>query len=180
MSFTLERTHIAGGTFNNVAGNLSQVFNSHTLRHRPSVSLGQLGGAARPDASSRVAILTEFNYVSASRETNHPAVHRLGSARRRSGDVSESQLPHDVPNAALGDADHIPGTVFNSVAGNMTQLNVTSYQISGWKEGSVYRRGPIQEQPGPVLHTIYRIVCYGYPHPLTISAPEYPNRHFPS
>jgi hypothetical protein len=74
----------------------------------------------------------EFNYVSASRETNHPAVHRLGSARRRSGDVSESQLPHDVPNAALGDADPIPGTVFNSVAGNMTQLNVTSYQTSGW------------------------------------------------
>jgi hypothetical protein len=38
MAFSLNGTHIEGGTFNSVAGNMSQVFNSHV------VSAGLLSG----------------------------------------------------------------------------------------------------------------------------------------
>ncbi|KAJ6613187.1 hypothetical protein B0H10DRAFT_253523 [Mycena sp. CBHHK59/15] len=35
MSFALDRTHISGGTFNNVSGNMTQVIHSHPV-HLPA------------------------------------------------------------------------------------------------------------------------------------------------
>jgi hypothetical protein len=70
----------------------------------------------------------------------------------------------------------ITGRTFLGTAPNRDDCLLTA---RGRKEGSVYRRGPIKEQPGPVLHTSI-IVCYGYRHPFTISQPEYPVRHLPS
>ncbi|KAJ7809380.1 hypothetical protein B0H14DRAFT_3151618 [Mycena olivaceomarginata] len=121
MAFSLNGTHIEGGTFNSVVGNMSQVFNSHV------VPVGLLPG----------------NEVS----RDHP---QLEGGHRFTGEVhsptpetvavtydlpvypSQFQRPlqnQDAP--AQGWAGQNNSNTFNSIAGDMTQLSVTSYGESG-------------------------------------------------
>ncbi|KAJ7040764.1 hypothetical protein C8F04DRAFT_1082054 [Mycena alexandri] len=106
MSFGLNGTHIEGGTFNNVAGNMTQVFNSR---------IGPIRGLQPSDRGDPA------------RTRSDDSRNSLGS---RAIDLGDDSQPMHLDG---GDESH-PADVFttyNSVAGNMTQFNVKSYGESG-------------------------------------------------
>ncbi|KAJ7023370.1 hypothetical protein C8F04DRAFT_1134592 [Mycena alexandri] len=109
MSFALNGTHIEGGTFNNVAGNMTQVFNS---RIRP-IRVIQPSDRGDPD-----------------RTRSDDSRNSLGSrAIGYRGDDSQPTRMH----LHDGDESHPAdiSTTYTSVAGNMTQFNLKSYGESG-------------------------------------------------
>ncbi|KAJ7501122.1 hypothetical protein B0H11DRAFT_754812 [Mycena galericulata] len=145
MSFSLERTHISGGTFNNVSGNMSQVNNSYV-----AVPAGQqvVGGPQRllPSAgglqrAGRQIRNTHRPYDIPARPLICPPEAGLSGIEDNGGladnlPIMPSDTLFQIPgHRVTGHGGHIlphPRT-FNSVGGDMNQLevNVTSYGESG-------------------------------------------------
>ncbi|KAJ7779576.1 hypothetical protein B0H14DRAFT_3586595 [Mycena olivaceomarginata] len=129
MAFSLNGTHIEGGTFNSVAGNMSQVFNSHV------VPAGLLLG----DESSQTAtghLRPQIQHVDDQSEPSYssqsPTPETVAVTYGLPVYSSQFQRPlqnHDAP--AQGWAGQNNSNTFNSIAGDMTQLSVTSYGESG-------------------------------------------------
>ncbi|KAJ6602087.1 hypothetical protein DFH09DRAFT_1270834 [Mycena vulgaris] len=192
MSFALENTHISGGNFNNVSGNMTQVFNSQAvhvnvpvdqqlvegshgvrgrgINHSTGVIRGSSGhsnfrpyGEVEPDSRySRLSNVyasdienggnryrPEISENSSGNLSNniqaggHNTMHHVGRA-----DIDGSSIPladfnpgqfqrfAELPHYAGSEPPppvfpHNTPRTFNSVAGNMRQLNVTSHGESG-------------------------------------------------
>jgi hypothetical protein len=79
----------------------------------------------------------------------------------------------------------MPGRTIQRFSGEIVIVPISRFcrfHFQTWrKEGRKVYTGavPFRNSRGP-YYTQYRIVCYGYPHPLTISLPEYPVKHLPS
>ncbi|KAJ7478112.1 hypothetical protein FB451DRAFT_1365785 [Mycena latifolia] len=162
MSFALNGTHIDGGTFNNVSGNMSQVFNSHVHLNAPGLRGENAGGLLQSRSAART--IGAIRSQRPARQLNfQPYAITNRSARHRHHEMELSPLNPTTAghrgnpilpgisyvegNAVVGDitqfappmqtnADegsnpiNLPN-IYNSIGGNMTQLNVTSYGESG-------------------------------------------------
>ncbi|KAJ7809321.1 hypothetical protein B0H14DRAFT_1501166 [Mycena olivaceomarginata] len=149
MSFTLEHTHISGGTFNNVSGNMSQVINSYV-----AVPAGQqvIDGAQRllPTVAESTGVVGPQQAGRQIRNTHRPydiPARRLICAPEAGfSGVADTEGPADglritacsasFQNPSPGFAGYggnIPNhpQTFNSIGGDMNQVNVTSYGQSG-------------------------------------------------
>ncbi|KAJ7098989.1 hypothetical protein C8R44DRAFT_811030 [Mycena epipterygia] len=98
MSFSLNGTHIDGGTFNNVAGNMTQVFNSHVSHARMSV------GGEREGIHSFLSSTT--GSIGAIR-SDRVSRHRNGEPyaitnHRHHHDHQQSELVHRNSNSTSG------------------------------------------------------------------------------
>ncbi|KAJ7898088.1 hypothetical protein B0H13DRAFT_2275787 [Mycena leptocephala] len=180
MSFALNGTHIDGGTFNNVSGNMSQVFNSHVVHveappgqrlvdgpseRQHSTSSGGamipkrlsrqgsswpygIGGRNRSvyyPESSRTASTSDVSAAAKSTPSHHPLHlgddHRNISTESCGPEPSAEPLHHSLPpllriegpTRATNDS-YTSNRTFNSIGGDMTQLNVTSYgeSVKSW------------------------------------------------
>ncbi|KAJ7478087.1 hypothetical protein FB451DRAFT_181577 [Mycena latifolia] len=157
MSFALNGTHIDGGTFNNVSGNMSQVFNSNVVHISADPHGGPAGGFLHPAPANRLIgpIRTQRParnvqpYAITGRSSRHRNHEReLPSSKRENriprmigydigsygvaGDISQFAPP--LGSNADGETYNHTNTSnisYNSVGGNMTQLSVTSYGESG-------------------------------------------------
>ncbi|KAJ6565886.1 hypothetical protein DFH09DRAFT_462875 [Mycena vulgaris] len=155
MSFALHNTHIDGGTFNNVSGNMSQVVHTH-VTHIGAAAGRRLGERAHD--SLLAGPRTTDGFIGAIRS-------KRGSRQGNTGPYATSEITRRMPRAIQGSSNgeanarfhpaRIPPnpridsnsivaaptsamppensstTTFNSVGGDMTQLNVTSYGESG-------------------------------------------------
>ncbi|KAJ7789711.1 hypothetical protein B0H14DRAFT_2536015 [Mycena olivaceomarginata] len=122
MSFALNGTHIEGGNFNNVAGNMTQVFNSTVRPIGPQADPGPSGlnnlnrrnrclhPTSLADSTNPMSPTIEYDGVDEVAARFIPPHLDGGESRAHLTDIS---------------------TAYNSVGGNMTQLNVTSYGESG-------------------------------------------------
>ncbi|KAJ7501139.1 hypothetical protein B0H11DRAFT_2224968 [Mycena galericulata] len=149
MSFALEHTHISGGTFNNVTGNMSQVNNSYV-----AMPAGQrvIGGAQRllSTVGGSTGVVRAQRAGRQIRSTHRPydiPAHRLICAPEAGwSGVADTEGPADglriMANSAsfqnpssgfAGYGENIPNhpQTFNSIGGDMNQVNVTSYGESG-------------------------------------------------
>ncbi|KAJ7762184.1 hypothetical protein B0H16DRAFT_1529974 [Mycena metata] len=106
MSFALNGTHIEGGTFNNVAGNMTQVFN----RIEPNRGV-QPSDRDDPDRASLNPSSDDSRNPLGSRAIGYPG----DNSQSMHLDGRDESHPADI------------STTYNSVAGNMTQFNVKSY-----------------------------------------------------
>ncbi|KAJ6530475.1 hypothetical protein DFH09DRAFT_1410996 [Mycena vulgaris] len=176
MPFALDNTHISGGSFNNVSGNMTQVFNSQAINVNGPVdqqllkgsheardrgingSTGVIRGSrghsdfrpydiANRGNRCRPEILPNLigNFSNNGQAGVQTAMHYLGPTDIGDGAMSIPDLktgrfqclpeftsPRYVGSEPpLPDFPHNPLRTFNSVAGNMTQLNVTSHGESG-------------------------------------------------
>ncbi|KAJ6530512.1 hypothetical protein DFH09DRAFT_1370716 [Mycena vulgaris] len=174
MPFTLENTRISGGNFNNVSGNMTQVFNSravlvnvpadqrlaegsHGVRgingsigvirgsrghssFRP-YDIGNRGNRYRPEIppnprgrfsnNGRAGVETAINYVGPG-DIGDSSISIADLDPGQFERSSEFASPHYVDSEPPPPVfPHNPPRTFNSVAGNMTQLNVTSHGESG-------------------------------------------------
>ncbi|KAJ7131063.1 hypothetical protein C8R44DRAFT_699026 [Mycena epipterygia] len=96
MSFALNGTHINGGTFNNVSGNVTQVFNSH-------VSHVGLSMGAEPGDGFLASATTSIGAI----RTDRVSRHRNGepyaiNERRHRQDHHQSELSHRNVNSTSG------------------------------------------------------------------------------
>ncbi|KAJ7098957.1 hypothetical protein C8R44DRAFT_888794 [Mycena epipterygia] len=152
MPFVLNGTHIEGGTFNNVAGNMTQVFNSHVSH--VGISEGRSGegthallhstpssiGAIRTDRVSRQRSDRPYDVTDRRRRDDHqesdpPPMNggrdspsrdmHTGQATRASPPAQQDIIPHQSPP---GSFEPISNHIYNSIGGD---LNVTSYGESG-------------------------------------------------
>ncbi|KAJ7805600.1 hypothetical protein B0H14DRAFT_3153377 [Mycena olivaceomarginata] len=159
--FSLNGTHIEGGTFNSVAGNMSQVFNSHVVpagllpgnevsRDHPRLEGGHRftaittgsSGSIGPIRSQRALrnqdtqpyghLRPQIQHVDDQPEPSYssqsPTPQTVALTYGLPVYPSQFQQPlqnHDAP--AQGWAGQNNSNTFNSIAGDMTQLSVTSY-----------------------------------------------------
>ncbi|KAJ7779585.1 hypothetical protein B0H14DRAFT_3586609 [Mycena olivaceomarginata] len=171
-SFSLNGTHIEGGTFNSVAGNMSQVFNSHVIpagllpgnevsRDHPRLEGGHSSqvkstyvedvqylimvtlaittgssGSIGPIRGQRVLRNRDTRPYEPSYSSQSPTPEMVAVTYGLPVYPSQFQRPlqnQDAP--AQGWAGQNNSNTFNSIAGDMTQLSVTSYGESGvpWK-----------------------------------------------
>ncbi|KAJ6530458.1 hypothetical protein DFH09DRAFT_1410981 [Mycena vulgaris] len=176
MPFALNNSHISGGNFNNVSGNMTQVFNSQSIRVNARVDQRLVEGShgvRDPDSNDSTRVIRGsrgyFNFrpydIANRRNPYRPevspnpignslnniragvqtAMHYIGLAYIGDGSMSiatwnpgqsqrssELASPHYAGSEPLPPVfPHNPPTTFNSVAGNMTQLNVTSHGEAG-------------------------------------------------
>ncbi|KAJ7478157.1 hypothetical protein FB451DRAFT_182137 [Mycena latifolia] len=157
MSFALNGTHINGGTFNNVSGNMSQVFNSNVVHIGADPHGGPAGGylhqepinhsigpirAQRPARNVQPYAITDRSSRHRNHERELPSSDRENQIPRMigydigsygvAGDISQFAPP--MGSNANGESYNPTNTSnisYNSVGGNMTQLSVTSYGESG-------------------------------------------------
>ncbi|KAJ7117023.1 hypothetical protein C8R44DRAFT_738889 [Mycena epipterygia] len=99
MSFALNDTHIDGGTFNNVAGNMTQVFNSHVSHARISAG-GEREGirSFRPSTSSIGAIRAErgLRHRNAGEEQEQACgTEEEARLKREQEEEEEARLKHE-------------------------------------------------------------------------------------
>ncbi|KAJ7486530.1 hypothetical protein FB451DRAFT_771118 [Mycena latifolia] len=156
MSFTLNSSHINGGTFNNVSGNMSQVFNSNVVHIGADPHGGSAGGFLAPTGRAIGPIRPQqlARNVQPYSITNRSACHRdhgvepplLESSERGpqippmiTDDVRGNGMVGNItgftpPIRSTADEIYNPTNIsntFNSVGGDMTQLSVTSYGETG-------------------------------------------------
>ncbi|KAJ6578716.1 hypothetical protein DFH09DRAFT_1148168 [Mycena vulgaris] len=145
MPFTLNSTHIEGGTFNNVAGNMSQVFNSHAVHIRaPAASRHEDGPDSLPTLTLTDGSIGPIRpqrllkhqsarpYAIADRSNGNPPVELPdGCISTSSRDTGNAILPTDYNSGGTSALGITFGDTFNSVGGDQTNLNVTSYGESG-------------------------------------------------
>ncbi|KAJ7452913.1 hypothetical protein FB451DRAFT_1145174 [Mycena latifolia] len=157
MSFALNGTRIDGGTFNNVSGNMSQVFNSNVMHIGADPHGGPAGGFLHPAPANRsigpIRAQRPARNVQpyaitgrSSRHRNHerelPSRDRENQIPRMIGyDIGSYGVAGDIsqftpPMGSNADGQTYNPTntsniSYNSVGGNMTQLSVTSYGESG-------------------------------------------------
>ncbi|KAJ7478120.1 hypothetical protein FB451DRAFT_181824 [Mycena latifolia] len=157
MSFALNGTHIDGGTFNNVSGNMSQVFNSNVVHISAEPHGGPVGGFLHPAPANRSigpirtqrparSVQPYAITNSSSRYRNHEMDLRSSNRENQApqmiaydvegygvaGDMAQFAPP--MRTNADEEAPHptnISNISYNSAGGNMTQLSVTSYGESG-------------------------------------------------
>ncbi|KAJ7478104.1 hypothetical protein FB451DRAFT_1365782, partial [Mycena latifolia] len=139
MSFALNGTHIDGGTFNNVSGNMSQVFNSHVHLNAPGNLRGEDAGGLLPitNRSARhrhhEMELPPLNPMMAGHRGTLflPGIHYV-EGNGVVGDITQFAPPMR-PNASKESSNptNTSNISYNSVGGNMTQLSVTSYGECG-------------------------------------------------
>ncbi|KAJ7473112.1 hypothetical protein B0H11DRAFT_1918976 [Mycena galericulata] len=151
MPFSLDGTHISGGTFNNVSGNMSQVTNSCVVHGVQSVDQRSIDGPS--DASTGSVALQRRAGKSANAHRPYdilnrvaqPGIQNFDSHGRRSGIDSRSAnmhlgnnqiMPYGTGTPRNGSspaaaAQSAPNPTFNSIGGDMTQVNLTSYGESG-------------------------------------------------
>ncbi|KAJ7846321.1 hypothetical protein B0H14DRAFT_2446390 [Mycena olivaceomarginata] len=161
MAFSLNGTHIEGGTFNSVAGNMSQVFTSHVVpagvlpgnevsRDHPRLEGGHRftgsSGSIGPIRSQRALrnqdtwpyghLRPQIQHVDDQPESSYssqsPTPETVNVTYGLPMYPSQFQWPLQNHNApAQGWAGQNNSNTFNSVAGDMTQLSVTSYGEPG-------------------------------------------------
>ncbi|KAJ6530483.1 hypothetical protein DFH09DRAFT_1285032 [Mycena vulgaris] len=174
MPFTLDNTHISGGNFNNVSGNMTQVFNSQAVHvnvpvdqrlvegshgvRDPGINdftgvirgsrghssfrpydIANRGNRYRPEILPNLSGHSSNNIQAGV----HNTMHHVGPAYIDDGSMSIADLNQfqrssefASPHYAASDPPpptfpHNPPRTFTSVAGNMTQLNLTSHGESG-------------------------------------------------
>ncbi|KAJ7905818.1 hypothetical protein B0H14DRAFT_2661763 [Mycena olivaceomarginata] len=143
MPFTLTGTHISGGTFNNVSGNMSQVIHSHT----PRVTAPKLGGSRLGDDPRPLDYYTETVAGESRHGRSLPRplaasdrAHRVSltgnsvhSTTPYTDRAASERQPHNT-RSQQGPPDAVDGiasTTVYSVGGDMTQVDLTSYGESG-------------------------------------------------
>ncbi|KAJ7925368.1 hypothetical protein B0H13DRAFT_1130586 [Mycena leptocephala] len=161
MPFTLNGTHINGGTFNNVSGNMSQVIHSHTARVSASKaqrvagrsrdypplddSMETVGESRHGGRSHRPLAALYRDPQSGTQESERLGGDSEGGPRDVStGNTVRPATPyagwaafepqqHNIRSerAPTSAGNGIANTTVNSVRGDMTQLNLTSYGESG-------------------------------------------------
>ncbi|KAJ6530510.1 hypothetical protein DFH09DRAFT_1370715 [Mycena vulgaris] len=174
MPFALDNTHISGGSFNNVSGNITQVFNSQAVHVNAPVEqrlvegsngvrdsgindfIGAIRGSRGHSNFRPYEIANRGNRYrpeilpNPSRHSSnniqagvHNTMHHVGPAYIDDGSMSIADLNQfkrssEFPRPHYAASEPPPPTfphnlprTFNSVAGNMTQLNVTSHGESG-------------------------------------------------
>ncbi|KAJ7732958.1 hypothetical protein B0H14DRAFT_2639725 [Mycena olivaceomarginata] len=143
MAFSLNGTHIEGGTFNSVAGSMSQVFNSHVVPagllsgNEVSRDHPRLEGSHRFTGSSGSIGPIRGQRVLRNQDTwPYESSDSLQSPPPETVDITHglpvypSQLQQLLQNCdapARGWTGQTDTKTFNNVAGDMTQLSVTSY-----------------------------------------------------
>ncbi|KAJ6530506.1 hypothetical protein DFH09DRAFT_150107 [Mycena vulgaris] len=174
MPFALDNTHISGGSFNNVSGNMTQVFNSQATHVNAPVDqrlvegshgvrdpgikdfTGAIRGSRGHSNFRPYEIANRGNRYRPEILPNpsghfsnniqagvHNTMHHVAPAYIDDGSMSIADLnqfqrsseftrPHYAASEPPPPAfPHNPPRTSNSVAGNMTQLNVTSHGESG-------------------------------------------------
>jgi hypothetical protein len=145
MSFALNGTHITGGTFNNVSGNMSQVFHSHVPHIRLShPGLRQLEGdgdqallVEHDRYTSPDSIRGSSGPIRTNRVSRHCNPRPYGEPKPFSSNITGIEMSPAIGVHGQGSNDpelthtDVARTIFNSVRGNMTQISVTSYGDSG-------------------------------------------------
>ncbi|KAJ7125842.1 hypothetical protein C8R43DRAFT_1111483, partial [Mycena crocata] len=152
MTFTLpDGSLITGGTFNNVSGNMSQVFNSHPLRTEPAANQGHLESKSVYACSSRntrngVIRTRQDSIRDVTRPYTNPRSNRHnpeGSGHTATNDQvlrnNESEYEVFAGNFENRRRIHVnsfsdtlnTNTTFNHVGGDVVQYSMTSYGESG-------------------------------------------------
>ncbi|KAJ7834134.1 hypothetical protein B0H14DRAFT_3142429 [Mycena olivaceomarginata] len=186
MAFSLNGTHIKGGTFNSVAGNMSQVFNSHTIpagllpgnevsRDHPQLegghrftaittgSSGSIGPIRsqralrnedrRPYGHLRPQIQHVDDQPEPSDSLQSPTPETVAITYSLPVYPSQFQQPlqnHDAPAQGQNNSN-----TFNSIAGDMTQLSVTSTSYGESAMEALHDSG--ERFPEPACHPGTRI-----------------------
>ncbi|KAJ6578683.1 hypothetical protein DFH09DRAFT_1077614 [Mycena vulgaris] len=172
MSFTLNGTHISGGTFNNVAGNMNQVLNSHQVAHvAPPVDQRSLETILANGRS--VGTIRPTREIPSTRMDPNSLAQNHGSREtptnsRASLRSSQSAVPTAYPDRCEHSTEeftpphthpfHPEPTIWNNVGGDMTQVTVNSHGGSGM---DLLRRNVVQEAlhdsgerfPEPACHS---------------------------
>ncbi|KAJ7117041.1 hypothetical protein C8R44DRAFT_983337 [Mycena epipterygia] len=98
MSFALNGTHIDGGTFNNVAGNMTQVLNSHVSNSHARISAGTERGERKQGLMSSTT--GSIGAIRGDRVSRHRNGEPYGIAdRRHRHEHHQSELPHRNSNS---------------------------------------------------------------------------------
>ncbi|KAJ7098962.1 hypothetical protein C8R44DRAFT_859576 [Mycena epipterygia] len=127
MSFALNGTHIDGGTFNNVAGNMTQVFNSHVSHAR--ISAGpERGQGMHTFIPSTTGSIGAIRAHRRSRHRNGEP-YDVADRRDRHGD-HQLELPHSNSNSTSAyDAHASRATIAHAPAQDDT---IAVYSPNNW------------------------------------------------
>ncbi|KAJ7501125.1 hypothetical protein B0H11DRAFT_754938 [Mycena galericulata] len=140
MSFALEHTHISGGTFNNVSGNMSQVINSYVAvpAGQQVINVDSSGVAGPQRAGRQIRNLHRPYDIPARHLTRAPDTGSSGIADTEEPTRGLGITPSNAPfyNPSPGVSGHgrsipDPPQILNSIGRDMNQVNVTSYGESG-------------------------------------------------
>ncbi|KAJ7117025.1 hypothetical protein C8R44DRAFT_925889 [Mycena epipterygia] len=134
MSFALNGTHIDGGTFNNVAGNMTQVFNSHVSNSHAGLERGEDTHAVLP------LITSSISTIRSDRVSRHRNGEPYAIDRRHRHDDHRSELPLSNSNstssyvhdsrATAAPPQHDTIAVYSQNNGAMSSLDSAQLQES--------------------------------------------------
>ncbi|KAJ7478213.1 hypothetical protein FB451DRAFT_182614 [Mycena latifolia] len=131
MSFALNGTHIDGGTFNNVAGNMTQVFNFHVTPSHLLADPRLLDGTTNTSRDHHEMELSNSNSPRVCGNGNPGPSATVDSGVEPPLEIRDfAPPPRTDPRRQRSQPENISNSC-SSVCAEMTRLSITSYAESG-------------------------------------------------